>query len=273
MVAPRAPRAERLGYVQPFRGVVRPVVVQREEVQKEVVKESVKVEMQKEEVVPVVPVAPVAPTEEPPEEPKATLLPDREEKFKIQFKRDEPPALPDRSSHAPSPVTAKLLASSPVAPLSSPATPFEKPTASPGKIGSSPVDYGSTPAPEEPQKNEQTPVRKPSYIAIPPAQRSRASSSAIPPTPGVRTPHPQPTNLRHSTSYVRPAPMWKEYPPPPEPRWRDRPTGADVVLELKTMGVVLADEGYRGLADRDTTRIAGDWERQVSPLFNPSRLY
>lgn len=60
--------------------------------------------------------------------------------------------------------------------------------------------------------------------------------------------------------------MWKEYPPPAEPRFRDRPTGADVVLELKTMGVILADDGYRGLTDRDTTRFAGDWERRVRPV-------
>lgn len=271
MVAPpRAPRAERLGYVQPVFRPVRPVAVDvpREEVVP--VKEPVPVKAP--EVQKVDAVVPVAPTEAPPEEPKPTLLPDREAKIKIQFKRDDPPALPDRSAAAP----VKLLASSPVALLSSPATPFEKPTTpferpavSPGKVGSSPVDYGSVtpgPVPEDSVKPDPTLMRKPSYIAIPPVQRSRASSSAIPPTPGIRTPHPQPTNLRHSTSYIRPAQMWKEYPPPAEPRFRDRPTGADVVLELKTMGVILADDGYRGLTDRDTTRFAGDWERRVRPV-------
>jgi hypothetical protein len=92
----------------------------------------------------------------------------------------------------------------------------------------------------------------------------------MPPTPAARTPHPPqpPHNLRQATSYTR-LPVWKEYPPPAEVRWRERPNAADGLDALQALGAVLPDDGYRGMADRDTTRIAGDWERQVSP-FSPS---
>lgn len=207
-------------------------------------------------------VAPVETVPPPTEETKAELLPDREGKVSIQvkpFKRDDPPALPDR--------TTRVLVS-PIAPLSSPATPMEKPAPSPGKIASSPVtDYASTPTREEPGKTE-TPAKKPNYISLP--ARPRASSSTVPPTPGVRTPA-APTALRQTTFPRPPAAAaawgWKEYPPPREVTFRERPTGQDVVLELKAMGVVLPDEGYRGLAERDMTRVAGDWERQVRLLL------
>lgn len=299
-IAPRAPRAERLGYAHsagPFRGPpVRPVAVPqpavppaREEPVAPVVpvKEPAVSAPAKEEPVPVKePAVPVVPDEPAPApvdaaEPKAELLADRESKIKIQFKRDAEPTAPERTAV----LAPKLLASSPVAALShsSPATPLEKPvTASPAKIGSSPVDYGSLtpgPVPEDTHKSDATPVRKPSHIALPPAShsRSRASSTAIPPTPGVRTPHPgqpgQASHLRHSTSYMRPVPSWKEYPPPSEVRWRERPTAAGVLVELKALGAVLPDDGYRGLADRDATRIAGDWERQVSRFLPCRGLY
>ncbi|KAI5449141.1 hypothetical protein NCC49_005279 [Naganishia albida] len=259
LVAPRAPRAERMGYAQQPGFRARPVVPPPREAEVPKV-DAIRVP---EPPAPVEPEREVAPVETvpPTEETKAELLPDREGKVSIQvkpFKRDDPPALPDR--------TTRVLVS-PIAPLSSPATPMEKPAPSPGKIASSPVtDYASTPTREEPGKTE-TPAKKPNHISLP--ARPRASSSTVPPTPGVRTPA-APTALRQTTFPRPPAAAaawgWKEYPPPREVTFKERPTGQDVVLELKAMGVVLPDEGYRGLAERDMTRVAGDWERQLSKM-------
>ena len=131
------------------------------------------------------------------------------------------------------------------------------------------MDRGSaTPGPA-PVEEKQEPVRKPTNITLPPPQnaRSRASSSANPPTPAARTPHPAPPphNLRQATSYSR-LPVWKEYPPPAEVRYRERPNVTDGLDALQALGAVLPGDGYRGMTDRDTTRIAGEWERQVSLL-------
>ncbi|GHJ88036.1 hypothetical protein NliqN6_4438 [Naganishia liquefaciens] len=206
---------------------------------------------------------------------QAELVANREERITIQLK-PEPPVPVTAQPPAPSVAPPKLLASSPVTmPQSSPATPFEKPTASPAKIGSSPMDRGSaTPGPSAQEEKQET-DRKPSSITLPPPSnlRSRALSSANLPTPAARTPHPPPPPhmLRQASSYSR-MPAWKEYPPPAEVRYRDRPVPADGLDALQALGAVLPGEVYRSMADRDTTRIAGEWERQLMKLQHERAL-
>ncbi|KAJ9096827.1 hypothetical protein QFC21_005098 [Naganishia friedmannii] len=256
-------------------------------------------------------------TQSPVAENTAELMTDRESKIKIQLKRDSDGSIAAVSSMAPperptikqnaalAAPPHKLSAPSPVAPVlptSSPATPLVdgKSTASP-MIGSSPVDAGAmTPGkahidrradvrPAQHPPVSSTPIRRPSHIALPPPSnatpqsRSRASSSAVPPTPGVRTPHPQQPGqqslLRHSTSYARPAPIWKDYSPPAELHIRDRPTVANVmdVLHAVLPNSLSMNEDYAarrggGLADRDMTRVAGEWERQLAKLQHDRAL-
>ncbi|KAJ9121991.1 hypothetical protein QFC24_004574 [Naganishia onofrii] len=264
----------------------------------------------------VAPTGVVAPMPTTVAESTAELMTDRESKIKIQLKHDTEVSTAAVSSMAPperptikqnAALVApphKFSASSPVAPAlstSSPATPLVdgKISASP-MIGSSPIDTGAmTPGKAQMDRRTEarpmqhppapTPIRRPSHITLPPPSnvtpqpRSRASSSAVPPTPGVRTPHPQQPGpqslLRHSTSYARPAPVWKEYSPPAELHIRDRPTVADVMDALHAVlpSSLGMNEDYAarrggGLADRDMTRVAGEWERQLARLQHERAL-